>query len=88
MYNIYYQTAPSYLCNIPLVGHSYGTRNSKMCFNLPQVNSYGGKTFKFCGIKIWNSLPLSLKSTESKADFKKSFLFGQMKAIENSEFTN
>ena len=90
MYSILKRTGPSYMCNFELIGHSYGTRKSKLSFVIPHVNTQGSYSFKFCGIKLWNELPLNIKNSVNKSEFKskcKTFLFDKMKRIENSDFT-
>ena len=91
MYNIFYGLAPSYLCHFERVDnlHSYGTRHSVLSYVLPEIKTHGGKTFMYNGAKLWNSLPVSLRSIESRDNFKikcKKFFFDQMKNIENSQF--
>ena len=89
MYNIAKKTAPSYFADYLPVCHSYGTRNSKMSFSIPNVKTQGSNSFKFCGIKLWNDLPLNIKCAETKCNFKrqcKTFLMNKMENIENSDF--
>ena len=56
MYNIFYDQAPSYLCQFKRVVsvHSYGTRGSEMNYLLPEIKTQGKKTFMYmerdCGI--------------------------------------
>ena len=41
--------------------------------------TYGQRTFSYCAPKLWNSLPKSLKESETATNFKKelkTFLFG------------
>ena len=70
MYSIVHNTAPSYLCNLEKVKHSYGTRWSNCSFTIPKVKTQGSLSFKYNSIKLWNSLPLYIKKAETKDDFK------------------
>ena len=90
MYNIYYDQAPSYLCQFKKVDtvHSYGTRGSVMSYVLPKIKTQGKKTFMYNGAKLWNSLPVSMKTTECKDNFKKKgkkYFFSLMEKCENSQ---
>jgi len=90
MYNIAYQTAPVYMSDyIPRKAKLQCTRNSDLSFMLPHVKTPGSHSFKFNGIKLWNSLPNYIKCAESKDIFKlkcKQYLFDQMYQQENQEF--
>jgi hypothetical protein len=89
MYNIFNNTAPSYMCHLDFVNHGYHTRRSNLSYNVPNIKTQGSYTFKFCGIKLWNRLPLSIKTCETKEDFKKrckGFLFNEMRLEDSSEF--
>ena len=70
MYSIFNQTAPSYLCDIPLVSHRHNTRQSNFSFVIPTIKTQGSKTLMYNGIKLWNDLPNSIKLCESKSVFK------------------
>lgn len=88
MFSIYKQTAPSYLCNMDLISHTHRTR-SNATFKLPHVKSQGAKTFRFNAIKLWNSLPLNIKTSETKELFKrrcKTFLMSKMESKENNAY--
>jgi len=92
MYNIYYGQAPSYLCQFKKVDtvHSYGTRGSVMSYVLPNIKTQGKKTFMYNGAKLWNSLPVSMKTIECKDNFKKKckkYFFSLMEKSENSQVT-
>ena len=73
MYNIFYDQAPSYLCQFKRVVsvHSYGTRGSEMNYVIPEIKTQGKKTFTYNGARLWNSLPDSIKLIEVKDNFKK-----------------
>jgi hypothetical protein len=91
MFKIYYNMAPSYLCNFKKVSdvHSHNTRGSNMSYIIPHVKSQGSRSFMFNGAKLWNKLPTVIKAIDSKESFKskcKSYLFNQMYEIENSEY--
>ena len=51
--------------------HSFFTRNSFLSVVLPHVKSSGEKTFRFIAGKIWDALPVSLKSAKDLLSFKK-----------------
>ena len=42
------------------------------------------KSFSYCGVKIWNSLPLNLKQSTSVASFKSNFKLHLMNTYINS----
>ena len=74
MYRIVHGNAPQYLKrDISMVNdqHSFFTRNSFLSVVLPHVKSSGKKTFRFSAGKIWNALPVSLRSAEDLLSFKK-----------------
>ena len=74
MYRIVHGNAPQYLkWDISMVNdqHSFFTRNSFLSVVLPHVKSSGKKTFRFSAGKIWNALPVSLRSAEDLLSFKK-----------------
>ena len=90
MYKIYYDQAPSYLCQFKKVDsvHSYETRGSVMTYVLPNIKTQGKKTFMYNGAKLWNSLPVSMKRIECMDNFKmkcKKYFFGLMEKKENSQ---
>ena len=90
MYSIFSNTAPSYMRQLDFVSHCYRTRRSNLSYVIPDVKTQGSFTFKFCGIKLWNQLPLNIKKCESKEEFKKRckrHLINEMKEEETSEFT-
>ena len=53
--------------------HCYNTRQSSdLGFSLPSISTNFKRNFlTFDGVKIWNSLPLEIKSTRNKNPFKK-----------------
>ena len=75
MYRIVHGNALQYLKpDISMVNdqHSLFTRNSFLSVVLPHVKSSGKKTFnRFSAGKIWNALPVSLRSAEDLLSFKK-----------------
>ena len=80
---IYNNTCPEYLLNnFSKISdfHRYNTRSSSHNFHMPQANSIIKKTFYYTGIKLWNSLPNSIKSVPAKSAFKK-----EVKQFLNSE---
>ena len=59
-----------------------------MSYVLPEIKTQGKKTFMHNGAKLWNSLPINIKSIQSKDSFKKSckqYFFGLMEKRENSQ---
>ena len=38
---------------------------------IPEIKTQGKKTFMYNGAKLWNSLPVSMKSIEDKENFRK-----------------
>ena len=77
MYQIVHGNAPQYLkWDIPMVKdqHSFITRNSVLSIVLPQVKSSGKKTFRFSAGKIWNALPVYLRSAGDLFSFKRGVL--------------
>ena len=87
MYNVFTRTAPSYLLNgLKFVSHSYNTRSSRLAYVIPKVNTQGSHTFYYQGIKLWNSLPIFLKESNSREEFKKGckkHLSNKMRELEN-----
>ena len=66
--------APSYLSvNItPIIeSHKYNTRSSSHNLVITSYSSHAGKSFHVAGIKLWNNLEPSLKSSMSISQFKK-----------------
>ena len=91
MFKIYNNVAPSYLCNFKKVEdtHSHSTRGSRMSYVIPHVKNQGSLSFMFNGAKLWNSLPVSIKSNRTIDGFKKKcrdYIFGEMEKSENSDF--
>ena len=73
VHNIFYSRSPGYLgLNFVRANarHNYYTRNSNFGFCVERTNSISNKTFYSNGIKLWNSLPRTLQSLESKIGFK------------------
>lgn len=91
MHRVFNDKAPSYLCNFQKVTdvHSYHTRNSEMCYVIPQVKTQGKLSFSYNGAKLWNSLPTFIKSLKSCDSFKfkcKAHLLDEMFTEERAEF--
>lgn len=73
MFNCISGTAPKYLKifnNIKCI-HQHSTRYSELSVFVERVKSNGMATFKFNGAKLWNNLPLTIKSSPNKNVFKK-----------------
>ena len=53
--------------------HSYGTRFRKSGnFSIPEVKSFGKKSFVYNGCTLWNDLPSHIKEKQSIYDYKMS----------------
>ncbi len=92
MHRVYYGLAPAYLCVFRRVDdlHSYGTRHSEMSYVLPEIKSQGKLSFMYNGAKLWNKLPVEIRSIVNKDTFKKkckALLFKDMENYEKSDFT-
>ena len=63
--------APPYLCC--LISDFRRTRNDGLKLTIPTFRRkrIGGRAFKNCAPKIWNNLPLNVRSSESVSIFKK-----------------
>ena len=68
--------APADLCNtLSRPSHSYGTRGQKSSFRPFRVLSHAGTvSFSNRAPLVWNSLPASLQSADSRSKFKAGFL--------------
>ena len=74
MYRIVHGNAPQFLKrDISMVNdqHFFFTRNSFLSVVLPHVKASGKKTFRISAGKIWNALPVYLRSAEDLLSFKK-----------------
>ena len=72
--NIFHDTAPSYLRDNFVIRRANSGRQTRSCANLnfidPRVKTCQSSTFYFNAIKDWNEVPLSLKETKFKDNFK------------------
>ena len=79
------------MCNeVQHYNHSYGTRQQTFSLVILHVKMQGSKSFKYCAIKLWNSLPICVKYSRSKDEFKKNckqYLMDRMKDNELCDFT-
>ena len=58
-------------------------------FTISRVNKFGLNSFKYTGIKLWNNLPLTIKTKTSKNVFKKSvkqYMMSQLIANSHNVF--
>ena len=81
--------APTYMYDMNRIKHIYDTRGSNASYAVPHVKGKGCKSFKFNGIKLWNELPVNVKTIQTKYMFKnecKTILMNIMKGINESEF--
>ena len=76
--------SPSYISNLlSFYSSSYSLRSSSnKLLQAPRSNlkSYGDRRFSIAGPKLWNSLPVSLRNTDSLNSFEKhikTYLFHQ-----------
>ena len=72
---------------IPRFAQSHCTRNSVNSFEILHVKTHGSRSFKFNGVKLWNSLPNYIKCAENKDTFKykcKQYLTKKMVIKENA----
>ena len=91
MHNVFYGLAPEYLCTFTKISeiHDHETRNSMLGYHIPHTNSHGKSSFMYNGAKLWNDLPISIKTVESKELFKfssKKHQFKIMSLLESSEY--
>ena len=90
MFNIFNDKSPDYMKGqFPLLSSGHHTRNNVSNFAVPRVESFGINSFKYTGTKLWNSLPLSVKSLRSKFDFKKavkSYLISEILVCDRNDF--
>ena len=51
--------------------HTKTTRNNKCLATLPRINTeYARKGFYYMGAKVYNNLPIDIRTVENKKDFK------------------
>ena len=75
--------APKYLSDLITYNNISGSRTPSLKHFIPNTK-VGGRAFKCCAAKLWNNLPLDIKSCDEISLFKKklkSFLFS--KSYEN-----
>ena len=92
VFNIFHDTAPSYLRDNFVFRRANSGRQTRSCTNLnfivPKVKTCQSSTFYFNAIRDWNEVPLSLKETKCKDNFKsniKAFLLERGLSKKNSE---
>ena len=92
MHNVFYQNCPEYLLSMFTFTHnvhSHRTRNSVNSFFVPRYSGINLKSFNYTGVKLWNSLPSHIRSTEGKTTFRKKLkdhLKSEMLGIDNNDF--
>ena len=80
MFNIFNDKSPEYMKGqFLLLSSGHHTRHNVSNFVVPRVESFGINSFKYTGTKLWNSLPLSVRSLQSKFDFKKAVKISSQK---------
>ena len=83
MYNVFNNAAPSYMCDMNRIRHLDNTHGSNASYIVPHVKR-GCKSFKLNGIKLWNELPVNVKTIQISYVFKKeckTILMNRMKGI-------
>ena len=73
MFNIVHGSAPEYLKNNINITRepAHNTRSGSFACYIPNVKSFGIKSFFFTGSKLWNSLSHSIQCITDKFIFKK-----------------
>ena len=71
MYNIFNNCAPSYLMSSVQLNTNTRTRYNQSSFNAIRLSSFGVNSFSHTGVKLWNDLPIQVKLSQSKYNFKK-----------------
>ena len=77
------------MCDMNRIRHIYNTRGSNASYAVPHVKGQGCKMFLYNGIKLWNELPVNVKTIQKKYMFKKecqTILMNRMKGINENEF--
>ena len=73
MYKCMNGLAPQYLCDMfTSNNHSCNTRNASQPKPPKARTAYYQRSFSVSGLKLWNSLPQDIQSSQSVARFKKS----------------
>ena len=92
MYKIYNNMAPDYLTQNTVKSNTragISTRSSSYNFLVPFAKGANSNSFNKTGIDLWNSLPVTVKSSSTISCFKKitkSFLLDSMQLANDSEF--
>ena len=71
VYNIFHSNAPVYMKNNFHISNSR-TRNSVYYFNITRVGSFSKDSFYYTGAKLWNDIPPSVHSSQTRHAFKNS----------------
>ena len=71
VYTIFHSNAPVYMKSNFHISNSR-TRNSVYNFNITRVGSFSKDSFYYTGAKLWNDLPLSVRSSQTRNGFKNS----------------
>ena len=66
MHNVFNNAGPCYMCDMNRIRHLYKTHKSNASYVVPHVKGQGCKSFKFNGIKMWNELPVNVKTIQTK----------------------
>ena len=74
MFNVYHNRAPSYLSqDFKRIQsqHQHATRNAQHGYVVPRCQGISRFNFSYLGAKAWNSLPVFIKTTNNKLEYKK-----------------
>ena len=91
MFNIVHGSAPEYLKNNINITRepAHNTRSGSFACYIPNVKSFGIKSFFFTGSKLWNSLSHSIQCVTDKFIFKKMIkgtLWNRLRSAHISEY--
>ena len=91
MFNIVHGSAPEYLKNNINITRepAHNTRSGSFACYIPNVKSFGIKSFFFTGSKLWNSLSHSIQCITDKFIFKKMIkgtLWNRLRSAHISEY--
>jgi hypothetical protein len=85
MYKVRKKTAPEYIREIfDTRENPYNLRDNDS-FDLPQFNTitYGRKSFKYYGAKLWTNIPTEIKQSVSLSTFKRKIEIWLLNLLEN-----
>ena len=91
MFNIVHGSAPEYLKNSVNITRepAHNTRSGLFACYIPNVKSFGIKSFFFTGSKLWNSLSYNIQCITDKTIFKKMIkgtLWNRLRSVHFSDY--